>query len=175
MTSKQITALALIAAAIGMLSFCTLTKRWFHVEYRATTFNIGLLEIERCGGGECQSESLGDAEVLENYKELSLYVSASRVTFGLGLASAALLLVLMPFGIKPNGKVGPLGKLTLGVLILTVFAAMVVMLKKPPLANAGLGVFLFMIGGMAGVIGAHMLSSPSTYEEIVRDPSVPRL
>jgi hypothetical protein len=175
MTSKQVTALALIAAAIGMLSFCTLTKRWFHVEYRGTTFNIGLLEMESCVAGECKSESLDEAEAVKTYKERSLYVLASRATYGLGLTGAALLFVLFLLGIKPYDKVGSIGKLTLGVLILTVLAAMVVMLKKPPVANASLGVFLFMIGGMAGVIGAQMLSSPGTYEAIARDPSIPRL
>jgi hypothetical protein len=175
MTSKQATALVLVVAAIGMLSFCTLTKRWFHVEYRGTTFDIGLIEMQSCVAGECKSERLDDADPVKVYKEKSLYVLASRVTFGLGLTSAALLLLLIPLGIKPHARVGSMAKLALGVVILTVLAAMVVMLKKPPVANASLGVFLFMIGGMAGVIGAQMLSSPGTYEEITRDPSVPRL
>lgn len=171
MTSKQKTALALVAAAIATLAFCTLTNRWFHVEYRGTKYDIGLLEMESCTGDTCERKSLDDSFDDRH----STYILASKATFGLGLASMALLLVLIPLGITHHRKVGTLGKLTLAVLIFTVLAALVVMLKKPPVANASLGVFLFMVGGMAGVIGAQMLSSPTTYEDIARDPSIPRL
>jgi hypothetical protein len=172
MTSKQMTALALVAAAIAMLSFCTLTKRWFQVDYWGSKFSIGLLSMEGCAADTCKSESLADTF---NDDDDKTYVRASQATFGLGLLSVALLLTLIPLGIKHHEKVATMGKIALGVLILTIFAALVVMLKKPTVANPSLGVFLFMIGGMSGVIGAQMLSVPGTYEHITRDPSIPRL
>lgn len=172
MTNKQKAALALVGAAVLTLVGCTLTKQWFNTNFGVTEFNVGLLSMEGCWMESCERTPLSEA--FED-SDSGLYVTASKATFGFGLASAGLLAVLAVFGYKRHDKVGVLGKVTLLVLIVTVIASIVVVAKKPPVANASLGVFLFMVGGMAGSIGAHMLSEPSTYEEVERDPSIPRL
>ncbi len=173
MTNKQKAALGLCAAAAIMLLFSAVTKTWFHNKLGyAGEFNMGLLSVESCFQKECETQSLNTAA---SKKEYGTFVLAGQATFGLGLVSVAMLLATAFLGFRRHDRVSQIGKITLLVLILTIAGALIVMIKRPPLANASLGVFLFMIGGMAGVLGAQMLSSPATYEEVERDPSIPRL
>lgn len=172
MTTKQKTAMALVGAAMIMLLFSMLTKKWFRIDYGQYKISIGLLSVEQCGDQQCSSDSL--KEVFRE-DDMATYVLASKATFVLGLVSAVALAVLALLGLKRRDATTVMGKITLLILILTVLGSIIVMAKKPHITNASLGVFLFMLGGMAGVIGAQMLSTSSTYEQATRDPSIPRL
>lgn len=169
--SKQ--TIAAIAACISALVLvgCVLTKRWFHTEFRAGHVDIGLLSAESCFDGACQSQQLSDSID----EELSTFVTAAKLTFVLGLLSAGLLVISSLFGLLRHARAPQLAKLTLLLLCVAICVALVLLIKRPQLANASLGVFLFMAGGMAGVISAQMLASSGAEDETTRDPTVPRL
>ena len=181
MTSKQKLALGLVGAATAALLFCALTKKWFKIKHWGGTTHVGLLSIENCvgeGSDSCKTESLDDyfEEVRKSDDNpVGTWLTASKLTFYLALASVLMLIGVGVLGFKHHEKVTVVGKLALLVLTLTILASVVVLAKRPPFFNASLGVFLFMVGGMAGVIGAQMLTSEKTYIEEYRDPSIPKL
>lgn len=181
MTSKQKLALGLVGAAIAAMLFCALTNKWFSISMRGGSINIGLRSIESCdtfaGKEECTSRTLKAffEDMRDDDDAIDTWLTASSLTFYLAFASILALGVVGFFGFKQHDKVGLVAKITLLVLILTILCAVVVLAKRPPRINASMGVFLFMVGGMTGVIGAHLLGNPETYVEVERDPSIPKL
>lgn len=181
MTSKQKLALGLVGAAAVAMLFCALTKQWFKIEGRGFITKVGLLEVESCmtvmGSETCKSESLAESlkEAREHDDNVDTWLMASKFTFYLALASVLILIGVGVLGFMHHEKVAVVGKIALLVLILTILGSVVLLAKRPILLNASLGVFLFMFGGMAGVIGAQMLTNENTYIEIERDPSIPKL
>lgn len=186
MTSKQQLALGLVGLAAAAMLFCALTKQWYKIEYRTHVVKVGLLDVETCfnfGDKECKTESLHD-RVKEDLKyqynqklkdNIETWLTASKLTFIMALLSVFALIGVGILGFLRHDKVALVGKLALLVLILTILCSIVLLAKKSIFLNASLGVFLFMFGGMAGVIGAQMLTMDSTYVEVERDPSIPRL
>jgi hypothetical protein len=180
-TSKQKFAIALAAAAAAALLFCALSKQWFKVEGRGGEVRFGLLSVERCVGTgdaqQCTVMSLQDelADARESDDSVDTWLTASVATFYLALVCVLALLATAALGFRRHDKVATVGKLTLLIIIATIGACIFVMSKRPIFLSASLGVFLFMTGGMAGAIAAHLLSSDSTYVEEHRDPSIPRL
>lgn len=179
MTKNQKIALGLVGGAFIALLFCAFTKEWFVIARGSDKGKVGLRSVTECYDGNCKTQSLD--EVFGSYRKTDdatdTWMTASKITFLGALASAAGLLLVGVFGFMRHPKVGLAGKIVLLILIGTILAAVFVLAKKPPISglNASWGVFLFMGGGMAGVIGAYMLGNPSTYEEIERDPSIPKL
>lgn len=181
MTSKQKLALGLVGGAAIAMLFCALTKQWFKIEMRSAVSKVGLLSVESCnsftGTETCKTESLSKTfeSIRKTDDNIDTWLMASKFTFYLALLSVLALIGVGVLGFLHHEKVSVVGKVTLLILILTILGSVVVLAKKPILLNASLGTFLFMVGGMAGVIGAQMLTNDSTYVEEERDPSIPKL
>ena len=182
MTNNQKIALGLVGGAIAALLFCAFTKDWFANRniYGGKT-KVGLRSVTTCGsytGSEtCDTQSLDEyfGRWRKSNDAIDTWLTASSITFVGALISVAALLLVGVFGVMRHAKVGLAGKLTLLILIVTILGAILILAKKPPGLNASWGVFLFMAGGMAGVIGAYMLTNPSTYVAVERDPDIPKL
>ena len=164
MDKRKVTGLVAAVLAVALLLLAAFSSSWLIGNNYGIKSKVGLRTVDTCSGDtSCETVSLSDwAKSPYAPDQLSTYNTLSHISFFLALTTAAVMLVLLAYGVSGKQPSWPVHPGSIGLLLsisLLIFG--VLTLSLHPFKSAGWGTgpgFMLLAGGdVAALLAALML------------------